>query len=652
MNYTKTLLLIFFLSCFCATAQKETAQWRFGNQAGLDFQNGAPVTVSTNVAPFGYSYSSISDSAGNLLFYMFSSSTIYTKNNGFMANGQNVNGNPTFAAGMQASVIIRKGGSEYYVVTHNNMNYSSSPTFSPMASYAIVDMSLAAGMGSVISSGNPISAVGFPLVGKMAATRHCNKNDHWLLFHQGGFPGTTNYYSYLLTSTGVNNSPVVSSLGSAQPQTYTPAEGLYYGVHKFSPNGRKVAATMPYRTVELYDFDNTTGVLSNALKLDSVANPPDAIGSDDPGAWGLEFSPDGTKLYVTYVGHPFLCQFDLSAGSPSAIVNSKTIISYDTLPPGGYFLPLQLALDGKIYVSTPSSPSLAVVNNPNAMGLACNYQATGIPLGPSTVYPYVATAGWGLPNFESQFFEQKPELAPVSSSIVCGLVNFTAPVLSASAGYSVNTYEWNFNDPSSGTNTTNLLNPNHVFSSNGTYTPQLVLHYHPCGTDTLRQVVNITGLPNFTVSGKSKICKGEKSILTTSGVNTYSLNGLSTVQSTVQVQPTITTTYTISTTNTVTGCSSLKIYKVSVEPCTGMEFTEEDTFRLKLYPNPGFDSFTLESDVAMANISVYNQLGSLVYQTNKSSNIHHLDLSEQPCGIYFVEARNNDYVKTLKLVKH
>ena len=571
-----------------------------------------------------------------------------------MANGFGISSS-IHNSGTQASIVIRKSGSQYYVISHNNENYVWTSPIAPMTSYAIVDMNLASGLGSVTSSSVAISAVGLAQVGKMAATKHCNQKDHWLLRHQGGFPGTNNYQSYLVTSAGISTTAVISSIGALQTQAYIQAHVFYRGVHKFSPNGRKVAATLPYRTVELYDFDNSTGVLSNAIKLDTITNPPFVNGVSEANSHGAEFSPDGTKLYVTYGNkHPFLCQFNLCAGSPAAIAASKTIISYDTLNSGGLFYPIQLGINGKIYVNnsdTLYASSIGVINNPNALGAMCNYQPKGQPLGPSTLNPYVAGIGWGLPNFESNFFEQKPILGPISSSIVCGQVNFAAPSLCAAAGYSVSARQWNFNDTISSANTSILSNPSHVFSANGSYTVQLVLNYYPCGTDTLKQTITITGLPTLSITGNKIICKGESTILSFLGGNNYSINNNAVLQNTAQVQPSVSTVYTISTTNTVTGCSALKTVSITVRPCTSINNSSAEQFNFNIYPNPSDGVFMIESDAPIFIIKVYNQLGMLVYRGLTENGKHNIDLSNQANGIYFVEVQNKNSLKTQKLIK-
>ncbi len=559
-----------------------------------------------------------------------------------MANGWNIGG---YSGGSQASIIVRKSGKQYYVITHNNLSFYMPSPFPSMMGYAIVDMSLAAGLGSVTVSNQTISPAGWPLVGKLAATKHCNGKDHWVLAHSGGIPGSYQYYAYLVTSTSISTTPVTSSIGSIQHQGY----GFYRGVHKFSPNGRKVAATLPFKTVEVYDFNTSTGQLSNVLKLDSLAVPSATYDPNDPAALGLEFSPDGSKLYVTYAnGIPFLCQFDLAAGSQSAVIASKTIIASDTLFSPAWYYGMQLGPNGKIYVVGKDSSSLGVINNPNAAGLSCNYVPASIPLGTYTNIPNSPLLGSGLPGFVSNFSEQKPVLSPITSSVVCGMVTYSAPVLSAMAGYSVSSYYWNFNDPLSGANTSTLSNPTHTFSANGTYTVKLALNYHPCGTDTLKQVINITGLPFVSVTGKTTICKGESTVLNFSGANAYTLNTTALSQNTAQVQPTLTTVYTVTAKDNSSGCSSLKTLTITVLPCVGISETGSSE-GLRVYPNPNSGVFTFETPEA-CEIKIYNSLGQEVYRASVAEGTSPIDISGEAKGVYLLEMSNKESKRQVKIL--
>jgi len=642
----RTPLLSLFLSCLAFWAypqlgQKEASQWRWGAYCGLNFQNGSPVFVNTSKIHTQYTNSCIADSMGNLLFYVKGADVVFNKNNDTMANGINFGG---YGGGSQGSLIIRKGGSKYYLIGYNLINYIAPPPIPPMFNYAIVDLSLAAGLGSITVANQSISPVGLAMVGKLAATKHCNGVDHWLLTHVGGMPGSNQYRAHLVTTNNISTNPVISSIGSIQFHNYPPLPGFYRGVHKFSPNGRKVAATMPRKTVELYDFNTSTGVLSNVLKLDSASSPSMTYTVLDPQAIGLEFSPDGTKLYVSYwskTNHPFLCQFDLDAGSLAAIIASKTPIApaLDTTiaTSNSSLYSLQLAPDGKIYVINTDTTTLGVINSPNVSGFACNYVQGAVTMGTVAIgtNTFNAKVAMALPNFVSSYFEQKPSLPPISSSIVCGVVNFSAPALSAMAGYSVSSYYWNFNDPLSGANTSTLSNPTHTFSANGTYTVKLALNYHPCGTDTLKQVINITGLPVYSVTGKTTICKGESTVLNFSGANAYTLNTTALSQNTAQVQPTITTVYTVTAKDNTSGCSSLKTLTVTVLPCVGISETSLNE-SLKVYPNPNSGVFTFETPEA-CEVKIHNSLGQEVYRASVSAGTSLIDISSEAKGVYLLE---------------
>lgn len=103
---------------------------------------------------------------------------------------------------------------------------------------------------------------------------------------------------------------------------------------------------------ELYDFDNTTGVVSNSLGL-AISN---FTLNNWWGGYGCEFSPDGTKFYGSrlwsgvYNNYGGIFQWDLCAGSPTAIVASQTAIATATVNTN-LFSSMQLAPDGKIYIS-------------------------------------------------------------------------------------------------------------------------------------------------------------------------------------------------------------------------------------------------------------------------------------------------------------
>lgn len=643
-------VLILKSHLFFLFSQNETSQWYFGYKAGLNFQSGTPPqTISNSNLSTMYGCSTISDSIGNLLFAVRAGDLIYNKQNDTMDNGQNIGG---YYGGYQTSIILRKSGLQYYVITHNNLNYFSGPINLPMMNYAIVDMALASGLGSVVASCKSITPSGIPFVSKIAATKHCNGKDDWLLFHEGGWPGSTNFYSYLANSSSISTTPIITAIGNNQKQAYGTCTncGFYPGIHKFSPNGSKVCATYECQRVELYDFNKSTGVLSNVMVIDSL---PSGLCSTtwsntiSPGmAVGIEFSPDGSKLYISYLNTPQgVYQFDLSSGTATAIAASKTPVTPSLSIAYPSVVHMQLAKDGKIYIVGTSSTALSTTDNPNNPGNTCNFQLNAIPLGTITTPPYIAISGFGLPAFESTFFEKKPTLAPFTAQINCGATSFSAPILCTAAGYSINSYLWNFGDSLSGFSNTSLIsNPQHTFSSNGTFTVKLILNYLPCGQDTLKQIVNVSDLPSLYVSGKTTICKGESTNLSFMGATTYTINALTT-QTHVTLQPSVTTIYTLSGINNTTNCLSKIIFKVLVLPCINV-FNAMHDEDLKVFPIPSNRFLNIELKDKM-QISITNLPGKIVYESEFLTGNHIIDFSSLKPGIYFLIAKH----KTGKLVR-
>lgn len=489
-------------------AQNENKKWYFGNTAGLDFMT-TPPTVLINGAMINLEgVASIADPVtGNILFYT-NGLSVWDQTHAVMANGTGLQGS---GSSTQSGVIVKQPGSAsiYYIFTVDQAGLANG------LKYSIVDMSLAAGMGSVTVKNTPIYS---PSTERITAVRHCNGIDTWVISHDWQ---SDIFRANLVTTAGLSPTSILSPAGNTHSFLAT-----YAGYLKASPNGRKLGMAVynhPSSTVEIYDFDNATGVVSNSLSLGYI-----------PGVYGCEFSPDGTKFYTGQWNHPYhIFQWDLCAGSPMAVAASiYTVTAASNIIKGA----LQLGPDSKIYVACVNQQTLAAINSPNAAGAACNY----VPLLQS-ISP--RTSSYGLPNFITSGFKQPP--APfthtVSSLYGCQTASFNAPPIAqnltlaacSAAGYSLTGMAWNFGDPSSGAaNTSTLNDPYHQFTSLGSYTTALVLYYS-CGggTDTIRQVVTITQ-PCLTVSSTSITCAslGSATVLATGGIGPYSYTWMPTAQ--------------------------------------------------------------------------------------------------------------------------
>lgn len=613
--------ILFLCQTLFAQVPGQASKWLFGSYVGIDFMNSPISQISASQINTGEGSACMADAAGNLLFYTDGVS-VWNQLHQVMANGTGLLGN---ASSSQSALIARQpgNGSIYYIFT------------TPSLYYSVVDMSLAAGMGSVTIKNVPLDTLQSE---KLAGTPHCSGEEVWIIAHSKSLPV---FHSFLLTPQGMNTTPVISTAGSLP--------NYFQGCMKVSPNGKKIGlagTTFQWDSgFEVFDFDNGSGVVSNALLL--KFNIPAA-------AYGCEFSPDGTKFYGTSPYHSssesLLYQWDLCAGSNAAILASEY-----TVAPSPRVLGLQLAVNGKIYGAAPSSTafpgsSLAAIHVPNAPGIACSFSNQAI-------FAVTGNVLLGLPNFISGYLmppvSPSPPFTYSTTPGSCNSVTFSPGILPqtncSASSYPFSSVVWHFGDAASGpANVSNATQPVHVYSSPGTYSVTAVLFYG-CRKDTVRQTVLVSGIsPTVSVSGSTLVCAGQSLTFTASGADTYSWsNGSS--NPTAVYTPTASGTITVVGTTTLYSCSASKAFSVTALPCTGMEQLAKEA-GIKVYPNP----FTAQLGIHLPSASeifIYNQLGSIVHSGWMPGGNNELNLAHLNRGLYFARIRSAQGSTTLKLVK-
>ena len=472
-KYPSVLILILAFACNIS-AQREANIWYFGHNAGLDFNECPPVPLLDGALDTDEGCASISDSFGNLLFYT-DGRFVWNRNHQLMPNGSDLLGDKSST---QSGVIIPKPNFEniYFVFT---VDFTAGPGG---ISFSEVDMTLDGGLGDIIPSTKNTNLI-TPACEKITAVAHANGQDIWVLGHAWN---SSNFLAWLITPNGVNTTPVVTTIGS-----FIDASSNFnsIGYMKASPSGKRIAAAHWYdiNVVDVFDFDNSTGILSNPIQL---------TGYTGSGCYGVEFAPLENILYVSeraYSG--FLYQYDLSSNDASIINDTRvTLASYT-----GRWGAIQMGPDGNMYVSKRDSEYLGVITNPNVIGTDCNYVDEGIYLG--------GQLSWiGLPSFNQSFFES----VDFSFEGICP--NQPTDFTLITDEVTFDSLEWNFGDPNSGAN--NLayeFNPTHNFTSTGTYEVNLVI-YTQCNADTISQEVTVVA-PLLDLGADVEKCSADIQVL-------------------------------------------------------------------------------------------------------------------------------------------
>ena len=466
----KILFFCFLVSVQYAKPQNEGNIWYFGNNAGLDFNSGVPIPLTDGMLNTAEGCASISDGNGDLLFYT-DGMTIYNKNHTIMPNGSGLLGNNSST---QSAIIVKKPASStiYYIFTVDG----ASGTWGGL-NYSEVDMSLDGGFGDVNSNKNiPL----FPAAcEKVTAVVHQNNADFWIVSR---LENSNTYHSYLLTASGLNTTPIVTNIGA-----YHSGTGGYL---RGSPDGSKIAAVFCWNNVavELYDFDNATGVLSNLISLNTTEYE-----------YGVEFSPNGELLYTSAEGSGKISQFNLLAGSATDILNSETILGNAIV--NGHAL--QLAPDGKIYIASWGATFLSVINNPNIIGVGCDFNQFGpdLTLGGT----HIASSMAGLPSFYSSIF--------ISNNIDVNNVCLGDTAFFNASNTLVDSLQWDFGDINSGINNNSTdTNAYHLFSDTGIFNVTL-FSYLDGLIDTANTSIYVYPNPLINLGLDTAICNGEMLLL-------------------------------------------------------------------------------------------------------------------------------------------
>ncbi|MDB5271900.1 MAG: hypothetical protein JWO58_267 [Chitinophagaceae bacterium] len=341
MSRLSRLMIILLLSFICSqyTHAQTPAKWYFGEDIGLDFSTAPPTLIGTsydNSGLAGYNVESSSvayDTSGNMVFVAIPSSTgvygVFDKN--FVSKGTVA----TTSDAAQGSLVFPVPGSAttYFLCTVDAMTGTcgTGDTGSDRgANYYLVTNT-----GSTVTVGPVNNLVASGVAECQVGIVTSTAGSYWWVIHARG---SNEFKVFKVTSSGItyDHSNFVGISFAACD---------YVSQLAVNDCNTKIAMTIN-GTVNLFDFNDTTGVVSNSRQW--------AAGC----AYGLEFSTDNRYLFVS-TGTQGGCtsqvnQYDITSGVAATINSSLSNLgaTYGATGKSGH---LQLGPDGNIYVAQYSA---------------------------------------------------------------------------------------------------------------------------------------------------------------------------------------------------------------------------------------------------------------------------------------------------------
>jgi len=417
------LLLGFLPNMF---AQRQNANWYFGNQAGINFNDGtAPATLlSDGLMNTPAGSASVSDDFGSLLFYT-DGVTVWNKNHIPMSNG-NLIGDVTVS---QSAVIIPNpaNAAQYYIFSNSAENMGH-----PGLRYSVVDMTLEEGLGNVDSMAKDVSLL-TSCSEKMTAIINKFENTYWLVaFGPSSDPMSdlssyNSFYSFKIDLNGDVNMPIESNF-SPPPPAVDPNNPLPGEFDRNNPiHMAKYSISIPFQQtsyayapyaggqMKISPDSNTLALVHNvddrgesadalfAFEFSPISGLVTKISSHymnylfnyaNTYYYGLEFSPDSQQIFVS--------TFEQDDNGYGTIIRARNFAQGETPTFTLLNIPenrdpvfsLQLSIDGQIYASRGDFSFLDIITQPNDSLVEYNnagYLGQGFDLGSKI-------AGQGLPQ--------------------------------------------------------------------------------------------------------------------------------------------------------------------------------------------------------------------------------------------------------------
>jgi large repetitive protein len=386
--------------------------WYFGNGAGLDFNplfqtpQGEVTDISNGAMNAPEGSATISDRNGQVVLYTDGVS-VWSRFGGTTPIATNIGGSNTAT---QSSLIMSVPGDEtlYYIFTTQEITEGTYEL-----RYTLFDLKLNGGTGGIVDpdndpTTNPPSTVLFT-----NSTEKLVAVGDWVIVHEYG---NNTLRAYEITPTGIA-APVFSNVGSDHSVTSTNT-GEGYMMYA----GGRLAVALPPDKVEVFDFDAATGEITNPLTIPVAGGEP----------YGVNFSSDGNRMYVTVQGSNNILEYEFNGTTFTLLGNVIMPAGQPTGQPGA----MQYGPDGQLYVAVVGENQLGIIQPQTNTGQLSTYV-------PDVSPEMTGTVTLGLPNFVQQLANpiNEPSLVFTPGCIDTD-ITFTASGKDAT----IDIFNWEFSD--------------------------------------------------------------------------------------------------------------------------------------------------------------------------------------------------------------
>lgn len=335
--------------------------WDFGTGVRVRFA-GSPTSATVETSPISVpqGVAKMSDGTKSLIFYT-DGVKVFSRFGDDITYGANLNGDITNSQGV--SIVPKpscKGcQSDYYVFTLSKDPISGENKLY----YSLVDMSIVKIKPPGLTARDTVRGgvtIRNQLVGPVPTTQRIyatfgGEDYYWLVAQDAN---SNVIRKYKVTSAGIS-APIKSNEG-------TPVSASSSGNTRISVSGTKMAVTIPATAgsnnkIDLFGYNALTGKDSLLVTVD--------LGPAPPTIYGVEFSPDERKLYVSFTGDGTaankskIVQYDITYFNKDSILKYQHKL-YETVGKIGA-LQLDPVYQSVIFVAIQDSTYLSAIVNPN-----------------------------------------------------------------------------------------------------------------------------------------------------------------------------------------------------------------------------------------------------------------------------------------------